>query len=161
MSVSNDCFQNSNPDGKIIPAKLIDEEHNKAPITLQTKSTEDQQHCSLGDSSSNRARATGRDGNYSDTTSCQSIVVGESNHKALEEPVVFTVKHAEFDKPTKKWIVKVYYEHELNLDDYEIKEIQSGIPKSEDSLVEVAIRYREDNIWVTVPYLYVEDRGLV
>ncbi|GKZ58815.1 hypothetical protein AnigIFM49718_004653 [Aspergillus niger] len=145
----------------ITPAKLIDEEHNKAPITLQTKSTEDQQHCSLGDSSSNRARATGRDGNYSDTTSCQSIVVGESDHKALEEPVVFTVKHAEFDIPTNKWIVNVYYEHKLSLDDYEIGEIQSGIPESEDSLVEVTISYRGDNIWVTVPRRYVATRGLV
>ncbi|PYH98602.1 hypothetical protein BO71DRAFT_480298 [Aspergillus ellipticus CBS 707.79] len=143
------------------PAKFIDEEHDKAPITLQTKSIKDQQHCSLGDSSSHRATATGRDGTYSDTTSCQSIVVGESNHKALEEPVVFTVKHAEFDKPTNKWIVKVYYEHELSLDDYEIGEIQSGIPESKDSLVEVSIHYRGDNIWVTVPRLYVAARGLV
>ncbi|RDH30852.1 hypothetical protein BDQ94DRAFT_172619 [Aspergillus welwitschiae] len=105
--------------------------------------------------------ATEPDRNHFDTTSCESTVVGESNHKSLEEPVIFAVKPAEFDKPTKKWIVKVYYEHELSLDDYEIEEIQSGIPESKDSLVEVIIRYRGDNIWVTVPRQYVAARELV
>ncbi|KAH3453884.1 hypothetical protein KXV78_007693, partial [Aspergillus fumigatus] len=119
-------------------------------IVVKTKHIDGRGHTCVSNCDSNTVAETRHSALSSISLSDQDTII--ENAKAVEGPELFAVNSPYVNDSTGEWMVRLYYDQPVNLNDLEIRGLESHIPESDDASIEARCRYRGKEFWLSLPY---------
>lgn len=125
-------------------------------IVVKTKHIDGRGHTCVSNCDSNTVAETRHSALSSISLSDQDTII--KNAKAVEGPELFAVNSPYVNDSTGEWMVRLYYDQPVNLNDLEIRGLESHIPESDDASIEARCRYQGKEFWLSLPYRYAKAR---